>query len=96
MVGHEKNEPGKPEWLQHEEWIAEQPDLLVVAKEVLPYIEGILGIHEKTSNIEAYEDTNRIVQRLKGAIAKATPCPWCGKMCKKRYKMHGCWEHGTK
>jgi len=64
-------QPPKPQWLQKEEWLARQPDLLTVAREALPYVEGLLGLHERTSAIEAYEDTKRVVERLKGAIAKA-------------------------
>ena len=65
--------PPKPEWLQRLEWLEIQPDLLDSAREVLPFVEGLLPLFERTSMIEAYEEVNRVVQRLKGAIAKASP-----------------------
>ena len=62
--------PPKPQWLLKQERIASQPDLLDVAQEVLPFIEGLLPLFERTSMIDAYEEVNRVVQRLRGAIEK--------------------------
>ena len=62
--------PPKPQWLLEEERIASQPDLLTVAVEVLPFMEGLLPLFERTSMIEAYEEVNRVVKRLRGAIEK--------------------------
>ena len=66
------NSQPKPQWLQRQEWLDSQPDLLDVALEVLPFMEGLLPLFERTSMIEAYEEVNHVVQRFKGAIAKAT------------------------
>lgn len=59
-----------PQWITDKQWLERQPDILVMAQEALPYVEGLLGLHERTSAIEAWEETNRTVERLKGAIAK--------------------------
>ena len=65
-----RNNPPKPKWLLEEERIALQPDLLAVAVEVLPFMEGLLPLFERTSMVEAYEEVNHVVTRLRGAIEK--------------------------
>ena len=60
----------RPQWVERMDFLNRQPDLLDVVKEALPFVEGVMALTEKTSDIDAYENTKVVFDRLRGAIAK--------------------------
>lgn len=60
----------KPQWVQRQEWLESQPDLLKAAQAALPYLDGVLALTEKAELLDSWHDVQSDRDRLYGAICK--------------------------